>query len=106
MKDVVEPFVTVVGVLGLMVPLLPAEGVTLQVWMFAEQLAVVPPFAPVQLQVHGPVPVTALALPAVHRLALGAAVKVPLFAVPHSPLTGVGVNVATTEQFPLIAFVV
>ena len=31
MNDVVAAFVTVCGVLGLMVPLVPAEGVTVQV---------------------------------------------------------------------------
>ena len=76
MKDVVAPLFTVTGVLGLMVPLVPAEWVMVQVCMFAEQLAVEPPFDPAQVQVHGPAPLTALALPAVHRLVVGAAVKV------------------------------
>ena len=75
MKDVVEPLLTVCTVLGLMAPLLPAEGVTVQVWRFAEQFAVVPPFAPEQLQVHGPDPVTELAVPVVQRLAVGGAVR-------------------------------
>ena len=44
--------------------------------MFAEQLAVEPPFDPAQLQVQGPLPVTVLALPAVQRLLVGAAVRV------------------------------
>ena len=76
MNDVVAALLTVRGVLGLMVPLLPAEGVTVLVWMVAEQLAVEPPFAPAQVQVHGPVPPTVLAVPAVHRLVVGAAVRV------------------------------
>ena len=84
MKDVVALFGTVCTVVGLMLPLLPAEGVTVQVCIVAEQFAVEPPPAPVQVQVHGlPVPVTALAVPAVQRLVVGADVKVPLFAVPH-----------------------
>ena len=76
MNDVVAALLTVCGVLGLMVPLLPAEGVTVQVWMFAEQLAVEPPFDPAQVQVQGPLPVTVLAVPTVQRLVIGAAVKV------------------------------
>ena len=106
MKEVVPLFVTVVTVLGLMVPLVPAEGVTVQLCMAAEQLAVVPPFSPAQLQVQGPEPVTALALPVVQRLVLGAAVKVPPWAVPHAPSTGIGVNVAATVQLAVTAFVV
>ena len=77
MKDVVEPLLTVCTVLGLMAPLLPAEGVTVQVWRFAEQFAVEPPPAPVQVQVHGlPLPVTELGVPALQRLVVGAVVKV------------------------------
>ena len=34
-KEVVVPYVTVWGVAGLIVPSLPAEGVTVSVWMFA-----------------------------------------------------------------------
>ena len=75
MKDAVALFATVCGVLGLMVPLLPADGVTVQLARFAEQGAVEPPPAPVQFQVHGPVPVTVLAVPALHRLVVGALVK-------------------------------
>jgi hypothetical protein len=105
-NDVVAPLLTVCWVLGLMVPLVPAEGVTVQVWMFAEQLAVEPPFKPAQFQVHGPVPPTALAVPDVHRLVVGAAVKVPLLAEPHWPLTGAAVNVAVTVQLAVTGFVV
>ena len=104
MKEVVALFGIVCCVAGLMVPLPAAEGVTLQVGRFAEQPSVEPPFAPVQVQLHGlPVPVTALAVPAVQRLVAGAVVKVPLFAEPQTPFW---LNVATTEQFAVIAFVV
>ena len=89
-----------------MLPLAPAEGVTVQVWRLAEQLAVVPPFWPAQLQFHGPEPVTALAVPAVQRLALGAVVKVPPCDAPQTPSTGLAVNVAVTVQLPVIALVV
>ena len=71
-----SPLLTATLVFGVIDPLLPAEGLTVQVGMFAEQFAVVPPFAPEQLQVHGPVPVTELAVPCVQRLVAGAAVKV------------------------------
>ena len=75
MKDAVALFATVCGVLGLMVPLLPAEGVIVQLDRFAEQLAVEPPPDPVQFQVHGPLPATVPAVPALHRLVAGAVAK-------------------------------
>ena len=106
MNDVVAALVTVCGVLGLMVPLLPAEGVTLQVLLFAWQLAVDPPFDPAQVQIQGPLPVTALAVPALQRLVVGAEAKVPPLDEPHWPLTGVAVNVAVTVQFAVMGFVV
>ncbi len=56
--------------------------------MFAEQLAVVPPLDPVQLHVHGPVPLTVVAVPALQRLVVGAVVKVPPLDEPHTPFTG------------------
>ena len=68
--------------------------------MFAEQFAFVPPFDPAQVQVHGPVPLTALALPAVQRLLVGAVVKVPPLDEPHWPLTGVVAMFA--EQFAFV----
>ena len=103
MKDVVAPLLTVCAVVGLMVPLLPADGVTVQLARFAEQFAVEPLFAPVQVQVHGPVPATVLAAPALHRLVVGALVKLPPLAVPHTPFW---LNVAATVQLPVIAPVV
>jgi hypothetical protein len=55
----------------------------------AEHIAVVPPFVPVQLHVYGPVPVTVVAVPALHKPEVGAdAVATPL-ALPHCPFTGV-----------------
>ena len=68
-----------------MLPPLPAEGVTVSVWIFAEQLAVVPPLDPVQLQVHGPVPVTAVGAPALQRPVVGAVVNAPPFDDPQIP---------------------
>ena len=75
MKDAVALFATVCGVLGLILPLLPADGVTVQLDKFAEQDAVEPPPDPVQFQVHGPVPATVPAVPALHRLVVGAVAK-------------------------------
>jgi len=57
---------------------------------FAVQFAVVPPFSPAQLQFHGPVPVTALAVPALHKFAIGTVLKLPPLLLPHSPWTGGG----------------
>ena len=56
--------------------------------------AVVPPLLPAQLQVHGPVPRTFEAVPAEHKLAVGAVETVVPFAEPHAPVTGVGVLLA------------
>ena len=53
----------------------------------AEQLAVDPPFDPVQVQFHGPVPVTVEAVPALQKFELGAVVKLCPFDEPHAPLT-------------------
>ncbi len=97
---------TVCTVAGLMLPPVPAEGVTVSVWILAEQLDVVPPFDPVQLHVQGPVPLTAVAVPALQRLVVGAEVNVPPLDVPHTPSTGAAVNVAATVQLAVTAFVV
>ena len=53
----------------------------------AEQDAFVPPFAPLQFHVHGPVPLTAVALPDEQRLELGALIVPTPFELPHAPLT-------------------
>ena len=102
---VVPPFVTGWAVFGLIVPFGPAAGVTVQVWTAAEQLAVVPPFDPAQLQVQGPEPVTALAVPVVQRSVVGALVRVVLFAGPQVPFI-IGVNVAVTVQLAVMGPVV
>ena len=78
-----------------MVPPDPAEGVTVQVRMEAEQVAFVPPFNPVQPQVHGPVPLTAVAVPTLQRFVVGAAVNVCPFDAPQAPLTGITEKLAT-----------
>jgi hypothetical protein len=89
-----------------MLPLGPAEGVTVHVLMLAEQDAVVPPFAPVHNHVHGPVPVTVDAVPAEHRFVAGAEVNVPPLEDPHTPFTGLAVKDAATLQLPVNALVV
>jgi hypothetical protein len=90
----VAPLLTVCAVLGLMLPFVPAVGVTVQVCFVAEQLAVVPPFIPVQLQYQGPVPVTVVAVPVVQRLLVGVAIAgVPLL-LPQTPLARARLKVA------------
>jgi hypothetical protein len=53
----------------------------------AEQLAVVPPLDPVQVQVQGPVPLIPEAVPALQRFDVGAVEKPCPFAEPQAPLT-------------------
>jgi hypothetical protein len=79
---------------GLTVPPVPAVAVTVHCWIFAEQLAVVPPLEPVQLHVHGPLPLTAVAVPELQRFVVGADVNVPPFDEPHAPLTTLAVKEA------------
>src|SRR6185437_2664227 len=70
-------------------PQTPLTGVADAV-LVAEQVAVVPPLLPAQVHDHGPVPLTADAVPALQRLAVGAVLKLPPFEEPQTPLTGVG----------------
>ena len=54
----------------------------------AEQVAVVPPLLPTQVQVQAPLPVvTVVAVPALQRLVVGAVVTATFAAVPHEPFT-------------------
>lgn len=55
--------------------------------MEAEQLALVPPPEPLQDQVQGPVPDAAEAVPAEHRLAVGAEERLVPLAEPQAPFT-------------------
>ncbi len=50
--------------------------------LFAEQLAVV---EPAHVQLHGPEPLTAEAVPAAHKLVVGAVATVVPLAEPHAP---------------------
>ena len=52
---------------------------------------------PVQLHVHGPLPLTAVAVPELQRLAEGTDVNVPPFDEPHTPLLGVAVAIFTVK---------
>jgi hypothetical protein len=74
--------------------------------VLAEQLAVAPPFDPVQLHDQGPLPLTVVADPELHRPVVGAVVKVLLFADPHAPFIALVVKVADTVQLAVIALVV
>jgi hypothetical protein len=85
----------VVGALLAAVPLAePHTPLALATAGLAEHDAVLPPFVPAQLQLHGPEPLplasaTALAVPVPHRVPPeGAVLVVPPFAAPHTPLTG------------------
>ena len=59
-----------------------------------------PPLLPAQLQLHGPLPATVDAAPALQRLAVGAALAVAPFALPHAPLTAGGGS--TAEQVAVV----
>src|SRR5690606_12150757 len=58
------------------------------------------PLRPLQDHVHGPVPATAVGVPALQRLTVGATATATPFAVPQRPGTGVGVLFA--EQAALV----
>jgi hypothetical protein len=59
----------------------------------ALQFAVVPPFEPAHVHVHGPVPEILDVVPVTQRLVVGADESVAPLLVPHVPLIGVGVGV-------------
>ena len=52
------------------------------------ELAVLPPLLPAQLHVHGPLPLTLLAVPTLHNPLVGALLKLCPLALPHTPLMG------------------
>jgi hypothetical protein len=56
----------------------------------ATQVAVFPPLLPTQVQVQGPLPVTAVAVPALQRLVVGALVRLVPFEESHTPVTRLG----------------
>jgi hypothetical protein len=60
----------------------------------AEQVAVVPPLSPAQVHVHGPLPETALGVPALHRFVGVVASDWPL-SLPQTPFVGGAVTVNT-----------
>ena len=55
--------------------------------LVAAQLAVVPPLLPAQVQLHGPAPLTAEAVPIAQRLVAGTTPKACALALPQAPLT-------------------
>ncbi len=74
-------------VVGLVVTPTPsAEPQEPLVFFIALHEAVVPPFVPTQVQFHGPVPVTAEAVPTEHSPVVGAEVYATPLAAPQAPL--------------------
>ena len=65
--------------------------------MFAEQLAMVPPLTPLQLQDHGPLPDTLEVFPALQRFVVGAVGNVPPLEEPQTPLI-----ILVAEQFAVV----
>jgi len=65
----------------------PQEPFTGEAATAAEQLAVVPPLLPAQDQFHGPLPLTAEAVPIVQSPVLGAVLTALPLAVPQEPFT-------------------
>ena len=72
-------------------PVPASESASEYVCIFALQLASVPPELPWQLHLQGSVPDTAVAVPVVQKLVVGAVVNVPPLLVPQAPLTGDGI---------------
>ena len=104
----VAPDATVCTVAGAMVPLAApfTPGVTVYV-RGAAQLAVVPEPNPAHDQVNWlALEVTALAVPALHKFALGAVPVATALALPQTPLTGISVKLAVTVQSATTALVV
>lgn len=56
----------------------------------APQVAVVPPFCPLQVHDHGPVPLTIEGVPTLQSPTVGITVVTTPFAGPQTPFTGVG----------------
>jgi hypothetical protein len=59
--------------------------------------AAMPPLLPAQLHVHGPLPLTAEAVPVLHRLVVGADARVMPLDEPQTPFTGDGLSCAEHE---------
>jgi hypothetical protein len=85
----------VVGVLLTAVPFAePHEPLTGPTATGAWHAAVVPPLVPGHIQFHGPAPLTAEAVPALHRFIVGVLLAAAPFAVPQAPFVGVLETVA------------
>jgi hypothetical protein len=76
-------------VFELPLPACEVAATTVQFWVLVKsgalQFAVVPPPEPMHVQFHGPLPVTADAVPAEHRLVVGGLDVGTPFADPHAP---------------------
>jgi hypothetical protein len=94
--------VAVAPLAGPHTPLVPAGGGVL----LAEQIALLPPLVPAQIQPQGPVPLMAEAVPVEHRPVVGAVATVVPFAGPHTPLvaTAAGVVFAAEHEALLPPF--
>jgi hypothetical protein len=79
----------VVGAVAVEVPFAEPQAPLIGggVTTLAEHDAVVPPLLPTQLHAHDPAPETAVAVPALHRFAVGALVVGTPLAEPHCPFT-------------------
>ena len=75
------------GAAATAVPLALPQVPLTTVVLVAEQESVVPPFAPVQGQFHGPLPLTVEAVPALHRLTVGLSISAAPSELPQAPLT-------------------
>jgi hypothetical protein len=78
----------------------PHTPLTVAAAALAVQVALVPPLVLAQIQVQGPLPATPSDVPALHRLVVGALLKLWPFADPHAPLVGVVVPLLLDELGP------
>jgi hypothetical protein len=84
-------------VLPLALPHTPLTGVGL-FWMLALQNASEPLLLPKHFHDQGPLPLTKVAVPTLHKLLLGPLENVPPLEAPQTPFTGFGVEVLLAEQ--------
>ena len=66
--------------------------------LYAMHDAVLPPFKPLQLHVHGPLPATVEAPPEEQRFVVGAEETAVPFVLPHAPLTGLGLEQSASAE--------
>ena len=68
----------------------------------SEHAAVLPPLLPTQVHDHGPLPLTADAVPVEQRFAVGLALTVAPFEEPHAPFTGGLEAIFVAEQVAVV----